>query len=526
MTPEPLAERVLVLTPTGRDGPMIARVLCRSGIAASVCGDMQGLCRQWDEGAGAAVIAEEALAPADRECLLGSLARQPVWSDLPLVILTGGGHTTRASTAVAQALEARGNVTLLERPLRILTLVSAMHAALRARRRQYEVKRLLEETRQAVEQRDQFLAMLAHELRNPLSPIRNSLQVMKHPGVHGPVLEQARDMAERQVQHMARLLDDLLDVSRVSRGKIELRKEVVDVTAVARDTAEAVRPSFAARGHELTVQAPAEPLRVEADPTRLEQVLTNLLNNACKYTDPGGKVCLSAGRDGAEVVLRVRDSGIGIAPEKLPKVFDVFVQAERRLDRSQGGLGLGLTLVRKLLELHGGRVEAHSDGPGRGSEFVVRLPAHDSPPGGRQCEWEGEGRDLPAAPACRVLVVDDNVDAADSLGMLLRLAGQEVRVAYDGPTALALAPEFRPQVVVLDLGMPSMDGFAVARRLREQPGFRDALLVALTGWGNEEDKRRTREAGFDHHMVKPADPAALQALLASVRGPDGKGVRP
>ncbi len=516
MDTNPLFQRILVLTPTGRDGPMIAGVLGRAGMAAAVSKDMEDLCHQWHEGAGAAVIAEEALAPKPRDCLLEALARQPVWSDLPLIILTGGGQTTRMSTAVAQALESTGNVTLLERPLRMLTLVSAAHSALRARRRQYEVKRLLEETRQAVEQRDQFLAMLAHELRNPLSPIRNALQILKQPDVHGPVVDQARDMAERQVQHMARLLDDLLDVSRVSRGKIQLRKETVDVGAVARNTAEAVRPLFVARGHELTAAWSPEPLLVHGDPTRLEQVLTNLLNNACKYTDPGGRISLSVERGGDEVVLRVRDNGIGIPAEKLPKIFDLFVQAERRLDRSQGGIGVGLTLVRKLVELHGGTVEARSDGPGQGSEFAVRLPACAEPTVRDGHEGDDEAADPTARASCRVLVVDDNVDAADSLGMLLRLSGQQVRVAYDGPTALALAPEFQPEVVILDLGMPSMDGFAVARRLRSQPGFGKALLIALTGWGNEEAKRRSQEAGFDYHLVKPADPRQLQALLESV----------
>lgn len=526
MTPDPLAERVLVLTPTGRDGPMIARVLRRAGMAAEVCGDLSEFCRKWDEGAGAGVVAEEALAPEGRASLAEHLAKQPVWSDFPLVVLTGGGHTTRASTAMAQALESRGNVTLLERPLRILTLASAVQSALRARRRQYEVKRLLEETRQAVEQRDQFLAMLAHELRNPLSPIRNSLQVMKMPGVNGPVVDQARDMAERQVQHMARLLDDLLDVARVSRGKIELRREAVDLAPLVRNTVEAIRPTCEARRHELTVSLAPEPLRVEGDPTRLEQVLTNLLNNACKYTDPGGKIRVSASLEGGEAVLRVRDNGIGIPADKLAKVFDLFVQAERRLDRSQGGMGIGLTLVRKLVELHGGAVEAFSPGVGQGAEFVVRLPTLDPQPERGRSDSGGEPSPAPTAPSRRVLIVDDNVDAADSLGLMLRLAGQEVRVAYDGPSALAVAQEFRPQVLLLDLGMPGMDGYALARRLRELPGFAGGVLIALSGWGQEEDKRRSRDGGFAHHLVKPVDPAALQKLLASLDAPERKGAQP
>jgi CheY-like chemotaxis protein len=319
-------------------------------------------------------------------------------------------------------------------------------------------------------------------------------------------------MAERQVQHMARLLDDLLDVSRVSRGKIELRKESVDMTAVLQRTVEGVRPLMEERGHQFTLALPSEPLWVEGDPTRLEQVLTNLLNNAAKYTDPGGQIWLLASRDDDEIVLRVRDTGIGIAAEMLPRIFDLFVQAERQLDRSQGGVGIGLTLVRKLVELHGGSVEACSTGLDRGSEFVVRLPASAAEPWSRQTK-AGGSRPASALIQHRVLVVDDNVDAADSLAMLVRLAGQEVRVAYDGPTALLIAEAFRPQVVFLDIGMPGMDGYAVARRLREDPELMPAVLVAMTGWGQEEDRRRSLQAGFDHHLVKPAEPAELEQML-------------
>jgi CheY-like chemotaxis protein/two-component sensor histidine kinase len=324
-------------------------------------------------------------------------------------------------------------------------------------------------------------------------------------------------MAERQVQHMARLLDDLLDVSRISRGRIELRKEVVDVAAVIARSVEAVRPLVEERRHELTVALPAGPLRVEADATRLQQILTNLLNNAAKYTDPGGHVWLTAGRDGAEVVVRVRDSGIGIAPDMLPRVFDLFVQAERRLDRSQGGVGIGLTLVKRLVEMHGGTVTAHSRGSGHGSEFVVRLPARPEPdePG------KGEaGAATARLPRHRVLVVDDNPDAADSLALLLELAGQEVRAAHDGPSALAEAEAMRPVLVFLDIGMPGMDGFEVARRLRRLPGLAGVRLVAMTGWGQDEDRRRSAEAGFDQHLVKPVEPKALEQLLADL------GVRP
>jgi PAS domain S-box-containing protein len=375
---------------------------------------------------------------------------------------------------------------------------------------------LYAELRRTDRLKDEFLAMLAHELRNPLAPIRNALQIMKMPGARTDILPQVRDMAERQVRHMARLLDDLLDMSRINRGRIELRKEVVDVAEVVGRTVEAVRPVIDERRHELTVAVPAGPPHVQADPTRLEQVLTNLLNNAAKYTDPGGHVWITAERDGGEVVLRVRDTGIGIAPEVLPHIFDLFVQAERRLDRSQGGVGIGLTLVKRLVELHGGSVAAHSAGPGQGSEFVIRLPATADRADGGSAPAE-----TPQLPRRRILVVDDSPDAADSLTLLLRLAGQEVRTAYDGPSALALAQEFRPEVVFLDIGMPGMDGHEVARRLRRLRELAGTLVVALTGWGQEQDRRQSQEAGFDRHLVKPVEPHALNELLADVKRANG-----
>jgi PAS domain S-box-containing protein len=376
-----------------------------------------------------------------------------------------------------------------------------------------ENARLYQELREADRHKDEFLAMLAHELRNPLAPIRNSLHIMKQPGARGEVLVRVRDMAERQVLHLARLLDDLLDVARISRGRIELHKEVVDMASVVNHTVETSRPLLEERRHELTVSLPPDPVTVEGDPARLEQVLTNLLNNAAKYTDPGGHLWLAVQREGDEVVLRVRDNGIGIAPEMLPRIFDLFVQAERRLDRAQGGVGIGLTLVKKLIELNHGTIEAFSAGLGQGSEFVVRLPAFRGEKGGEKGE-NSEGEEDRVPVAChRVLVVDDNVDAAESLAVLLRLEGQDVQVAYDGPSALAQAAQFRPEILFLDIGMPGMDGYEVCRRLRQHPARDRPLIVALTGWGQEEDRRRSQEAGFDLHFIKPVEPEELRELL-------------
>ena len=395
-----------------------------------------------------------------------------------------------------------------ERDERLLDLY-ARHAADLIDRIRYE------QALQDVDRRkDEFLATLAHELRNPLAPIRNAVELMRWADGNADVLRKAGGVMERQLGHLVRLVDDLLDISRVTQGKVQLRKERVELAAVVQNAVELSRPVMEAQSHELTVTLSPEPVHLEADPTRLAQVFTNLLDNAAKYSEKGGRIWLSAERQGAEVVVSVRDTGIGIASEHLPRIFEMFSQVTPALERSHGGLGIGLALVRGLVELHGGTVEARSAGAGSGSEFVVRLPA--LPPEehipGRKSAAEG-GESLGAAPRRRILVVDDNCDAADSLAMLLRLAGQDVRVAYDGPAALSQRDEFRPELMFLDIGMPGMDGYEVAQRLRQQPGLESLVLVAMTGWGQEEDRRRSREAGFDHHLVKPVEPDLLHKLL-------------
>ncbi len=366
--------------------------------------------------------------------------------------------------------------------------------------------------READRRKDEFLAMLAHELRNPLAPLRNALEVLKLPDADPADAARMRAVMERQVEHLVRLVDDLLDVSRIMRGKIALRKEVVELAAVVMRAVETAQPLIEARAHELSVKVDDGAVPLEGDLVRLAQVVSNLLHNAAKYTEPGGRISLEARREGAEVVLCVRDNGVGIPPEVLPHVFDLFVQADRSMARSQGGLGIGLTVVKRLVELHGGRVEARSEGPGRGSEFIVRLPAAEGPKPAPKPRPAPDGQ--PAARR-RALVVDDNADAAESLAVLLRSAGHEVRTAYDGPSALAAARDLRPEVVLLDLGLPGMDGCEVARRLRQLEGLQGALLVALTGYGSEEDRRRSKEAGFDRHLVKPVDPAELRELFAA-----------
>ena len=367
---------------------------------------------------------------------------------------------------------------------------------------------------QAADRRkDEFLATLAHELRNPLAPIRNAVQVLKAKGTVDPDAGWVPEVVERQLQHMSRLLEDLLDVSRIAHDKLELRKQPVELADVVRTAIETSRPLLDEAGHELRVSLPPGPVHLEADPVRLAQVFSNLVGNAAKYTRPGGHIGLSGTLRGDELVVSVTDDGIGISAEMLPRVFDIFSQAERALERSQGGLGVGLSLVRGLLELHGGRVEARSDGPGKGSEFIVRLPVRS--PRARA----GAPAPAPAAAAGtarRLLIVDDLRDSADSLAMLMRIMGHEVTTAYDGDEAIARAGELRPDAVVLDIGMPKPNGFDVCRHIRAQPWGKMTLLVALTGWGREDDRRHTEDAGFDHHLVKPVDPHALVALLAAL----------
>ncbi len=380
----------------------------------------------------------------------------------------------------------------------------------------YDNARLYEELRESDRRKDEFLATLAHELRNPLAPIRNSLQVMRLVGDDRKTLDDCREMIERQLKQMIRLVDDLLDLSRISRGKMQICLEQVELADVIQSALETSAALIEASGHELTINLPSEPILLQGDPTRLAQVLLNLLNNSAKYTEKGGHIWLTAERDGTDVCVTVRDNGIGIPAEMLPRVFEMFTQVDNSLERAQGGLGIGLTLVKRIVEMHRGTIEARSEGRNQGSSFIVRLPLATVPATGHSApSTNGTGSQVVKSDR-RILVVDDNRDSLESLSTLLRMLGNEVRTAPDGLKAVEVAAEFVPEVVLLDLGLPRLNGFDAARRIRELPCGKDMYIIALTGWGQAEDRRRSREAGFNLHLVKPVDPTALEELLAGL----------
>jgi PAS domain S-box-containing protein len=395
-----------------------------------------------------------------------------------------------------------------ERELRLLDVFARQAADLIDRQWAEEaLQRQAEALREADVRKDEFLATLAHELRNPLAPIRNALQILKLSS--GDLATSARmvGMMERQLQQLVRLVDDLLDVSRVTRGRIELRRQTVELAAVVRSAVELSQSLIEAGNHQLSLELPRDTILLEADPTRLAQVFANLLNNAAKYTEPGGRIRIAVRPGDGEVAVSVSDDGIGIPAEMLGRVFEMFQQVDASPERSRGGLGIGLTLVRTLVRMHGGSVEARSGGVGKGSEFVVRLPVLLS--GAEPGASPPSARSHAGSTRRRILVVDDNVDAAESLAGFLELVGHEVCVAHDGASALREARDQRPDVVLLDIGLPGADGYEVARALRREPGLEGTLLVAVTGYGREEDRRRSKEAGFERHLVKPIDPASL-----------------
>ena len=626
------ALRVFVLAPTGKDAELTYTILRRAGIDCVVCHDLKEVCDQMTDGVGAVLLAEESVMQERNRCLMEWLERQPAWSDLPILVLARPGAD---SQVVAQAMDQLGNVTVLESPTRVAALVSAIRTALRARKRQYQIRdhvaeqgllasivassddaiisltlegniltwnagaqrlfgytpaevigqpiaKLIPPEREGEEstllsrlkngervehyetlrvakdgrridvslsvspvrdadgrviaaskvarditaqkvyeqtlleadrRKDEFLAMLAHELRNPLAPIRNSIHILRIHIQNDPSIARIGSMMERQVSHMAHLVDDLLDVSRISRGKIELQKDRVDLAVVTQHAIEASRPMIEGLGHKLVIEMPDDPIWLSADSTRVMQIIGNLLSNACKFTPRGGCLFLNVSQDTGSGVIEVQDSGIGIEPAQLSRIFEMFTQLDTSLERSQAGLGIGLTLVKNLVELHGGTIEALSGGAGKGSTFVVRLPlAAEVAP----TEPKAASTDKPATSGLQVLIVDDNRDAADSLAMLLQFSGFEAKAVYNGEDAVETAVNEKFDVVLLDLGLPRLNGYDAARQIRARNSNSNLVLVALTGWGQQEDRRRSHEAGFDAHLVKPVELNHLIKLMGDL----------
>jgi PAS domain S-box-containing protein len=495
----------------GKTRELLAAIVTSSNDAI-VSKTLDGMITSWNAGAERLFewSAEEAIGrnitliiPPDRfaeeERILHQLRRGLRVHDYETMRLAKSGRLVDISVSISPLRDDSGRVVGASKVARDISARKRADAALK----------------EADRRKDEFLATLAHELRNPLAPIRNSLETMALARSKDPVVERAREIMSRQVVHLVRLVDDLLEVSRIERGKVELRSETIELSRVLAMAVETSDPLIDVGGHELILASPREGLTVYADPIRLSQVFANLLNNAAKYTEPGGKIWLSVREEGPVAVISVRDTGVGIAAEMLPRVFEMFLQAHHSQRRAQDGLGIGLSLVRRLVQMHGGSVEARSDGIGCGSEFTVRLPVASDDArvraGTRKASF---GESL--APLS-VLVADDNQDAADSLGTLLRSMGADVRVVYDGGSALAALETRRPDVALLDIGMPLMDGYELARRIRERSDLGEIVLIALTGWGQVDDKRRALEAGFDHHVGKPADVAELHSLMLSLR---------
>jgi signal transduction histidine kinase/ActR/RegA family two-component response regulator len=511
------SERVVVLAPSARDAPLTVGLLARAGIEAVVACGADELCRLLVEGAGAALVAEEALTPAAVRRLSDVLERQEPWSDLPIVVFAGPGATIQARRPTLETLAPLGNLTLLERPVQVIALVSATRAALRQRRRQYAARDLVERLAESLRTREQFLATLGHELRNPLAAVTTATELLAHPEADA---RRARDIIARQARKLTRLVDDLLEVSRVSSGKITLQRVATDLREVVESSVAVVEPAAERAGIRIDVELPRERIVVDGDPVRLEQIAGNLLTNAIKYTLRGGEVRVTVERSGGFAALRVRDTGVGIASAMLEQVFEPFTQIQTSMDRSQGGLGLGLSLVRGLAALHGGRASASSEGEGRGSTFVVELPlstARDAAVARRE--------ETPPAARRRVLVVEDNEDARESMLLLLGQLGHEVLGAVDGPDGVRRALEERPDLVFVDVGLPGFDGYEVARRVRAALG-RGPVLVALTGYGQPQDQERAVEAGFDLHLTKPAPPDVLARVAASATHASAPPVTP
>jgi signal transduction histidine kinase len=502
--------KVVVVTPNEADRAAAASIFAGQGLETVACTALRGLAPLAMSDIGCVVLVEEALAQDEMEAFRESLQAQPPWSDLPILLIAA--RDSSVSAVVEGLFPESGNVTVLQRPLQPVSLVSAINVALRSRQRQLEVRDLLALRDRDVRQRDEFLAMLAHELRNPLAPIRNAVYLLSTLPYDDPLFLKCRAMIEKQSRHVTRMVDDLLDVSRLELGKVELKLQRVDLNESMAAAVDACAPITQSHRHVVTLQRGPQSLPVRADPVRLEQIIGNLIVNAAKFTPDGGAIEVAARRAGEFVVVDVTDNGVGIKPEMLESIFGLFTQEAVTLARTQGGLGIGLTLVRRLVELHGGSVRAYSEGLGSGARFEVRLPIDVRP----QETQAPAAQPAPGRQSKRILVVEDGADARESLAMLMATWKHEVIFAANGPEGVDRARQTHPDVALIDIGLPGFDGYEIARRIRSEgsPWSREVRLIARSGYGQAADRARAVEAGFDVHLLKPVDPAKLRELIA------------
>ena len=506
MTIDRSAERILIVAPIGRDAELMCTYLTRADMTCHARADMEEVAAELQNGAGALIFTDEALHPDQMARLSKVLYEQPPWSEVPIIILTGL-PTIEARTRSFRELGRRTNITLVDRPVRITSLISAAQSALKARQRQYEVRDLMRKLEDRVHERDRFLAILGHELRNPLSAILLAAQMTD---TDAKLDAEHVKLIERQSRHLSQLVNDLLDLSRVISGKIVLKKQVINMREVLQQCLQTLRDSKVAKDLTIELREQTTALHVFADPLRVEQIVSNVLTNAVKYTPEGGHVIVTMGREGGNAFVRITDDGIGIARERLGSIFELFAQAENAIGRAQGGMGIGLALVRNLVELHGGSVAVCSDGIGHGSDFTIRLPlAVDAV---KPAEPVATAPRAAPLPAHSIMIVEDNHDVRELLRVRLRKLGHTVDAAGDGPEGVRRILQTRPDLALVDIGLPGFDGYEVAQRVRAELGDR-IVLIAVSGFGQPEDKRRAAESGFDAHVTKPADTRDIEEIM-------------
>ena len=498
-----------LVSPNAADAELALGFLGEGGIQTRWFADLLQAAQALDEGTGCLIVVEEALAAAELPVLREALARLPAWSDLPLIVVSR--DVAALGAAIADAFPESGNVTLLERPLNPHTLVSAVHVALRAAARQREVGELMTQREQAIKLRDEFLAMLAHELRNPLAPMLNALYLMRRGKLDDPMVAKGSEILERQVHHVVRLVDDLMDVARLERGKVVLKKQRLDLNRAVTSAIEACLPAARERGHRISVRFATNAVYVEGDAVRIEQIICNLINNAAKFSPTPGEIRVESGVEGNRALIVVEDQGIGFERDAAEKLFEPFLQVNPTLERTAGGLGMGLTIVRRLAELHGGRVSAASEGPGKGARFVVEFPLAAGP--------ELQAHEAAAPPQARprrrrIVVIEDNPDIRETLRIMVTMWGHDVELAGDGSSGVELVLKQRPDIALIDVGLPGMNGYDVARAIRKSIPNGEIRLIAVTGYGQPSDRDLAMQAGFDRHLLKPISPQILERLLA------------